>query len=103
LAEQPIKILAHKKQKTQIMKLLINPIQLNLLTSSFHLIEGYGWCHEDSKLIKESKLPEYLVSILVQGQPAEIRISGYSRASVLSIAKNLFGKNATITGSVRLA
>ena len=53
-------------------------------------------------LIKESRLPEYAVSIIVQGQPAEIKISGYSRTSVLSIARKLFGKNTTITGSVRL-
>jgi hypothetical protein len=84
------------------MKLLINPNQLTLLTSNFQLIEGHGWFHEDSKLIKESKLPEYLVTLYVQGQPAEIRISGYSRTSVLSIARLLFPK-ALVTGSVRLA
>jgi len=79
----------------------INTHQLNLLTSKFHIIEGHGLVQNGENLIQEGKIPEYRVSLFVQGQPCEIRIGAYSSSSALSIARTLFPK-ATVTGSATL-
>jgi hypothetical protein len=83
------------------MKILINTHQLDLLTSNCHISED-GLTQNGQNLITESKIPVYSVSIYVQGQPAEIRIGAYSSGAALSIARKLFGKDATITGSTTL-
>jgi hypothetical protein len=101
LVGQTIKILAAEKQKTQIMKLIINPSQLDLLTANFHIIEGKGLSPKNgTNLINESRLKEYLVSVWFQGMPAEIRIGAYTSSSALAIARLMFPK-ANVTGAVK--
>jgi hypothetical protein len=81
------------------MKLIINPKQLTLLTSNFQLIEGCGFRDKNSKLIKESRLREFVVRIIIQGIVAELRIGAYSSSSAFSLAKMLFPK-AIVTSSI---
>jgi hypothetical protein len=83
------------------MKIKINKCQLKLLADNFIIVEGQGLKQNEKYLIQESRMPEYLVTILIHGQPAALRISGYSQTSVLNIARTLFPK-ATITGSATL-
>jgi hypothetical protein len=83
------------------MRIIINTNQIDLLVSNFHIAEGLGIVENMDYLIQESKMPEYLVSIYFQGQPAGIRIGAYTRGSALNIARKLFPK-ATITGSASL-
>ena len=83
------------------MRIRINSDQLNLLIDGFTIIEGYGLIENEKNLIQESRMPEYLVAMIVQGQPMAIRISGYTQGSVLRIARTLF-KNVTITGRATL-
>jgi len=82
------------------MKYKISPQQFKLL-DGFTIVQNHGLVQNGDNLIKESKMPEYLVTMYVLGHPAKIRISGFSRGAVLSIAKALFPR-ATITGLATL-
>lgn len=82
------------------MRILINSKQLKLL-NGFTITE-HGLHHNDTNLINESKIPEYLVRMLVQGLPCALRISAYSSGAALSVARRLFKGSVTITGSTTL-
>jgi hypothetical protein len=84
-----------------MIRIILNTTQIDLLASNFHLVEGHGIIQNMDYPIQETKMPEYYVSIYVQGQPAGIRIGAYTRGSALNIARKLFPK-ATITGSATL-
>jgi len=79
------------------MKYKVTEHQLNILTQNFTLIED-GLVPIKKNLIKESRLKEFLVRILIKGMPAELRIGAYSSVSALTIARNLFPR-AIVTGS----
>ena len=78
------------------MKLLINHDQLKLL-KNFHLIEGNGLTQNGNELITESKMKEFLVSIIINGWFAQIRVGAQSGASSLFVVKKLF-PSARVTG-----
>lgn len=81
------------------MRIIINESQLQLLASQFHLIEGRGLVHNENKLITESKMNEYLVTVVIGGFFAQIRIGAQNHGMALQIVRKLFPK-ARITGAV---
>ncbi|MBT8318059.1 MAG: hypothetical protein HKP59_10585 [Lutibacter sp.] len=73
------------------MRILINPKQLSLLTSHFHIVEGHGLIENKENLILEGRTPEYLVSLWISSYPAEIRIgTNMGSGGAMAIARKLF-------------
>jgi hypothetical protein len=81
------------------MKVLITPYQLSLLTTNCHIKQVERFIQDGNNVIIESKLPEYLVRIFINGNVAEIRIGASSSATALAIAKQLFPRG-TIAGVI---
>ena len=73
------------------MRILINPNQLSLLTSNYHIVEGQGLVQNEKKLMLEGRIPEYKVSLWISSYPAEIRIGTNGGGSMaMIIARKLF-------------
>ena len=81
------------------MKLIINNNQLTLLTTHFHLIEGQCLVQNGDSIITESRMKEFLVWVIVNGWPAQLRVGAQNKSNALSIIRQLFPK-ARLTGAI---
>ena len=79
------------------MKLIINPNQLQLLTSNYLLTEQ-GLVENGSDLITEYRMKEYLVKVIVSGLIAQIRVGANNGTNAILIVKKLFPHQARVTG-----
>ena len=81
------------------MKLKINNEHLKLLESNFHIIEGQGLVQNGKSIITESRMKEFLVWVIVNGWPAQLRVGAQNKSNALSIIRQLFPK-ARLTGAI---
>ena len=72
------------------MKIKINSNQLQLLTTSFYVIEN-GLLSMDKNIIAESGMPIYIVSMWVSSYNAEIRIGTHGGSGIaIALGRKLF-------------
>ena len=78
------------------MRYKVLPKHLNLL-NQFTLTED-GFVSLDEKMITESRMKEFLVSVIINGFFAQLRVGANSGALALAVVKKLF-PHARTTGA----
>lgn len=79
------------------MKLKINKSQFQLFTNNFVIVEG-NVLQSNTNPITEGRMKEFLVTVIVNGWLAQIRVGAHNGSNALMIVRQLFPK-ARITGS----
>ena len=75
------------------MRYKVSKHQLKLLNQNFILIED-GLLSLDENIIKESSMPQYIVSMWIAAYPIEIRIgTNMGSGGAMAIARKLFPKS----------
>ena len=74
------------------MRYKVTEHQLKLLNQNFILIEG-GLLSLDDNIIKESSMPQYIVSMWIAGYPVELRIgTNMGSGGAMAVTGKLFPK-----------
>lgn len=81
------------------MKITINEDQLKMLAEKVSLTDKQF--NETNNLIQEGGMREYLVSVVVAGYFAKIRIHSQNSATAIQIVSKLY-KGARFTGVVKV-
>jgi len=71
------------------MKLKINKSQFQLLTNNFVIIEGKG-IQSNNNLLTEARMREYLVTVIINGLYAQLRVGAHNGTNALMIVRKLF-------------